>query len=55
MARATPPAGLPEELPRLRLWRWRRNPLRRRTDLAQAWIAVGLFLVVAAATPSPSS
>ncbi|MFF0080380.1 hypothetical protein ACFYR1_11885 [Streptomyces canus] len=51
MARATPPARPPEELPRLRLWRWRRNPLRRRTDLAQAWIAVGLFLVVAAATP----
>jgi hypothetical protein len=51
VARATPPAGPPEELPRLRLWRWRRNPLRRRTDLAQAWIAVGLFLVVAAATP----
>ncbi|MDI5913063.1 MULTISPECIES: hypothetical protein [Streptomyces] len=51
MARATPPARPPEELPRLWLWRWRRNPLRRRTDLAQAWIAVGLFLVVAAATP----
>ncbi|MEU0210453.1 hypothetical protein ABZ235_11750 [Streptomyces canus] len=55
MARATPPAHPPEELPRLRLWRWRRNPLRRRTDLAQAWIAVGLFVVVTAATPPPFS
>nr|WSZ14618.1 hypothetical protein OH837_15435 [Streptomyces canus] len=55
MARATPPAHPPahppEELPRILLWRWRRNPLRRRTDLAQAWIAVGLFLTVLAATP----
>ncbi|MFD0550409.1 hypothetical protein ACFQ0X_15345 [Streptomyces rectiviolaceus] len=34
------------------LWRWRRNPLRRRTDLVQAWIAVGLFLAVLTATPA---
>jgi hypothetical protein len=34
------------------LWRWRRNPLRRRTDLAQAWIALGLFVAVLAATPA---
>ncbi|MDX3866474.1 hypothetical protein ACKI1J_17320 [Streptomyces scabiei] len=52
MARATPPAHPPEELPHILLWRWRRNPLRRRTDLAQAWIAVGLFLAVLAATPA---
>ncbi|MEU0413145.1 hypothetical protein ABZ307_35760 [Streptomyces griseorubiginosus] len=51
MARATPPEHPPEELPRVLLWRWRRNPLRRRTDLAQAWIALGLFLAVLAATP----
>ncbi|USQ85721.1 hypothetical protein NFX46_19325 [Streptomyces phaeoluteigriseus] len=52
MARATPPAHPPEELPRVLLWRWRHNPLRRRTDLAQAWIAVGLFLAVLAGIPT---
>jgi len=51
VARAVPPADPPEELPRVLLWRWRHNPLRRRTDLAQAWIALGLFLAVLAATP----
>ncbi|MDX2765512.1 hypothetical protein PV733_16420 [Streptomyces europaeiscabiei] len=53
MARTTrsdqPP---PERLPRVLLWRWRRNPLRRRTDLAQAWIALGLFLAVLTAAPA---
>ncbi|MFC8665789.1 hypothetical protein [Streptomyces sp. NPDC057199] len=53
MDREIPPAQPPpEEPPHVRLWRWRRNPLRRRTDLAQAWIAVGLFLAVLAATPA---
>ncbi|MDQ0772088.1 hypothetical protein QF026_000554 [Streptomyces aurantiacus] len=53
MARATPPAQPPpEEPPRVLLWRWRRNPLRRPADLAQAWIALGLFLAVLAATPA---
>ena len=52
MARATPPEHPPEDLPRVLLWRWRRNPLRRRTDLAQAWIGLGLFLAVLAATPA---
>ncbi|WP_346656921.1 hypothetical protein [Streptomyces sp. F001] len=33
-------------------WRLRRNPLRRRTDLWQAWIALGLLLTVPAATPA---
>lgn len=52
MASAVPPAEEPpEELPRVPLWRWRRNPLRRRTDVARAWIAVGLFLAVVAAVP----
>ncbi|MFE1834500.1 Rv1733c family protein [Streptomyces sviceus] len=51
MARAVPPADPPEEFPRVLLWRWRRNPLRRRTDLAQGWIGVGLLLAVLAATP----
>ncbi|GAA3901711.1 hypothetical protein GCM10023084_62730 [Streptomyces lacrimifluminis] len=52
MDRAIPPAHPPEELPRVLLWRWRRNPLRRRTDLAQAWITLALFLTVPAATPA---
>ena len=52
MARVNPPAHPPEELPHTLLWRWRRNPLRRRTDLAQGLIAVGLFLAVLAATPA---
>ncbi|MEU6389541.1 hypothetical protein [Streptomyces sp. NPDC046939] len=52
MDRDIQPAHPPEELPRVLLWRWRRNPLRRRTDLAQAWIALGLFLTVLAATPA---
>ncbi|GGX56306.1 Rv1733c family protein [Streptomyces fructofermentans] len=46
---AQPP---PDDLPRLLLWRWRRNPLRRRSDLVQAWIALGLFLAVLAAVPA---
>ena len=52
MARATPPEPPPaEELPQVLLWRWRRNPLRRGTDLAQAWIGLGLFLAVLGALP----
>ncbi|MER5446422.1 hypothetical protein ABT052_15740 [Streptomyces sp. NPDC002766] len=52
MARATPPPPPPEELPRVFLWRWRRNPLRRRTDLAQAWMALAVTLVVLASIPA---
>ncbi|MFI9830940.1 hypothetical protein ACIHIX_25040 [Streptomyces sp. NPDC051913] len=51
MARATPPAPPVEEPPRVLLWRWRRNPLRRRTDLAQGWIAAALLVAVLATTP----
>ncbi|AWE54023.1 Rv1733c family protein [Streptomyces nigra] len=59
MARAIPPAQPPPERPdpdpdeprHALTWRWRRNPLRRPADLAQAWIALGLFLAVLAATP----
>ncbi|MFC8131587.1 hypothetical protein [Streptomyces sp. NPDC057302] len=39
-------------MPHPLLWRWRRNPLRRRADLVQGWIAVGLFLAVLTATPA---
>ncbi|MER5603473.1 hypothetical protein [Streptomyces sp. NPDC002265] len=41
----------PEPTPGVLLWRWRRNPLRRRTDVVEAWIALGLLLAVTAATP----
>ena len=33
------------------LWRWRRNPLRRPTDLAEAWLALITLLLVALAAP----
>ncbi|MEU7227195.1 Rv1733c family protein [Streptomyces chrestomyceticus] len=28
------------------LWRWRRNPLRRTTDLLEAWVALAALLVI---------
>ncbi|MGP4046564.1 Rv1733c family protein [Streptomyces sp. 2A115] len=32
---------------RVRLWRWRRNPLRRRSDVIEAWVVLaGLLLAV---------
>ncbi|GAA1015684.1 hypothetical protein STXM2123_5395 [Streptomyces sp. F-3] len=43
-----PPSGGPA---RITLWRLRRNPLRRPTDLLQAWIGLGLLLAVLAAAP----
>lgn len=33
------------------LWRWRHNPLCRRTDLAEAWTALAALLLVALAAP----
>ncbi|QDQ15383.1 hypothetical protein [Streptomyces spectabilis] len=33
------------------LWRWRRNPLRRGTDLAEAWVALVAFVLVVVAAP----
>ncbi|WP_318204912.1 hypothetical protein [Streptomyces sp. SCL15-4] len=33
------------------LWRWRRNPLRRATDLAEAWAALVALLLMAVAAP----
>ncbi|MEU2281477.1 hypothetical protein ABZ614_05785 [Streptomyces sp. NPDC013178] len=47
----TPPPPPPRELPRLMLWRLRRNPLRRRSDLVQGWVGLALVLAVPAATP----
>lgn len=33
------------------LWRWRRNPLCRATDLAEAWVALAALVLVAVAAP----
>ncbi|MFD7689658.1 hypothetical protein [Streptomyces sp. NPDC059781] len=33
------------------LWRWRHNPLRRGTDLAEAWVAFTALLLVLVAAP----
>ncbi|MEV5546343.1 hypothetical protein AB0L35_09375 [Streptomyces sp. NPDC052309] len=49
--RAQPPPARGRH-PHLLLWRWRRNPLRRRTDVLQAWIGLGLVLAVLAAAPA---
>ncbi|OAH09758.1 Rv1733c family protein [Streptomyces jeddahensis] len=32
-------------------WRWRHNPLRRRTDLVEAWVALAAALLIAVAVP----
>ncbi|MEU7381417.1 MULTISPECIES: hypothetical protein [unclassified Streptomyces] len=47
----SPDDPLPDELPRRVLWRLRRNPMRRPSDLAQAWIGLGVLLAVLAGTP----
>ncbi|MEU2440508.1 hypothetical protein ABZ595_30650 [Streptomyces rubradiris] len=31
--------------PKVWLWRWRRNPLRRRADVVEAWVVLGAFLL----------
>lgn len=33
------------------LWRWRRNPLRRATDLAEAWVALTALLLILVVAP----
>ncbi|WP_316743421.1 hypothetical protein [Streptomyces sp. MK7] len=33
------------------LWRWRRNPLRRTTDLAESWVALAALLLILVAAP----
>ncbi|WP_326600319.1 Rv1733c family protein [Streptomyces sp. NBC_01803] len=35
----------------IRLWRWRRNPLRRRSDIAEAWLGLATGLVIAVGAP----
>ncbi|PNV31531.1 hypothetical protein C1708_03770 [Streptomyces sp. DH-12] len=45
---AQPPPGPP---PRPLFWRWRSNPLRRRTDRVQAWLGLGVLIAVLAVAP----
>ncbi|CAM5665882.1 MULTISPECIES: hypothetical protein [Streptomyces] len=37
------------------LWRWRHNPLRRRTDVAEGWVALLAMLLIAVAAPTAGS
>ncbi|WP_079250262.1 hypothetical protein [Streptomyces alfalfae] len=41
----SPSAGRHEPVHPLSLWRWRHNPLRRRTDRIQGWTALALLLL----------
>ncbi|MFF9011886.1 hypothetical protein ACF09C_02800 [Streptomyces sp. NPDC014870] len=34
------------------VWRWRRNPLRRTTDLIEAWVALAAVVLLALAVPA---
>ncbi|MFC8917948.1 hypothetical protein ACFT5C_19475 [Streptomyces sp. NPDC057116] len=34
------------------LWRWRHNPLRRATDLTEAWVALAALLLMCLAAPA---
>ncbi|WP_049578110.1 hypothetical protein [Streptomyces sp. SBT349] len=36
---------------RVRLWRWRRNPLRRGSDRAEAWVCLAAGLVMGVGAP----
>ncbi|WP_445525900.1 Rv1733c family protein [Streptomyces cyslabdanicus] len=31
--------------PKVRLWRWRRNPLKRRSDTVEGWIVLGTWVL----------
>ncbi|RKN07033.1 hypothetical protein [Streptomyces radicis] len=35
----------------VRLWRWRRNPLRRGSDVAEAWVGLAVGLTMAVGAP----
>nr|WP_313896488.1 hypothetical protein [Streptomyces sp. GC420] len=34
------------------MWRWRHNPLRRATDLVEAWVALAALLLIVLAAPA---
>ncbi|MEU5275692.1 hypothetical protein AB0G87_04645 [Streptomyces asoensis] len=33
--------------PKVWLWRWRRNPLKRRADMVEAWVVLGVWALTA--------
>lgn len=35
----------PTTVTRVRLWRWRRNPLRRHSDIVEGWIVLGTWIL----------
>ncbi|MEU8690328.1 hypothetical protein [Streptomyces sp. NPDC048665] len=35
--------------PKVWLWRWRRNPLKRRADVVEAWVVLGTWLLTVVA------
>lgn len=37
---------------KVRLWRWRRNPLRRPTDVAEGWISLATIALTAVLAPA---
>ncbi|MFE1290316.1 hypothetical protein [Streptomyces sp. NPDC058751] len=41
-----------ERAGRVPLWRWRRNPLRRRSDIAEAWLAVAAAALLLLTVPA---
>jgi hypothetical protein len=36
---------------KMRMWRWRRNPLRRRSDIAEAWVVLATWVAVLVGGP----
>ncbi|MER7187064.1 3-deoxy-7-phosphoheptulonate synthase, partial [Streptomyces hyaluromycini] len=36
---------------RVRGWRWRQNPLRRKSDVVEAWIALAVAVLLGVAAP----
>ncbi|MEU9477538.1 hypothetical protein [Streptomyces sp. NPDC048191] len=39
------PRTPPRTVTRVRFWRWRRNPLRRHSDVVEAWIVLAVWLL----------
>ena len=37
---------------KVRLWRWRRNPLKRRSDVTEAWVVLAAGVLVAVGAPA---
>jgi hypothetical protein len=43
---------MPKRSDRVLLWRWRRNPLKRRSDVAEAWIGVAAAALLLLTVPA---